>query len=187
MHRIVSLLPSATEIVCALGFADQLVGRSHECDYPSAVKSLPALTSPKFDPEGSSAAIDERPSSSDPCMAYVTTPPRVAEHTPIDRATHADAMQVTCSSEAARAAWALARERPREIVMTRSRKQTPVAVRAERRANDRWLAIARLTRPVCSAIAPRPLLGTVLAGTLLLVAEMVFEKLIPSNVAFVHT
>jgi len=60
MHRIVSLLPSATEIVCALGFADQLVGRSHECDYPSPVKSLPALTSPKFDPEGSSAAIDER-------------------------------------------------------------------------------------------------------------------------------
>jgi iron complex transport system substrate-binding protein len=60
MHRIVSLLPSATEIVCALGFANQLVGRSHECDYPSPVKSLPALTSPKFDPEGSSAAIDER-------------------------------------------------------------------------------------------------------------------------------
>ncbi|MGH7840347.1 MAG: cobalamin-binding protein [Candidatus Binataceae bacterium] len=60
MHRIVSLLPSATEIVCALGFADQLVGRSHECDYPAAVKRLPALTNPKFDPEGSSAAIDER-------------------------------------------------------------------------------------------------------------------------------
>ena len=60
MHRIVTLLPSATEIVCALGFADQLVGRSHECDYPPAVKRLPALTSPKFDPEGSSAAVDER-------------------------------------------------------------------------------------------------------------------------------
>jgi iron complex transport system substrate-binding protein len=60
MHRIVSLLPSATEIVCALGFEAQLVGRSHECDYPPRVKRLPALTSPKFDPEGSSAAIDER-------------------------------------------------------------------------------------------------------------------------------
>jgi len=60
MHRIVSLLPSATEIVCALGFDDQLVGRSHECDYPPPVKRLPALTSPKFDPEGSSAAINER-------------------------------------------------------------------------------------------------------------------------------
>jgi len=60
MHRIVSLLPSATEIVWALGFGDQLIGRSHECDYPAAVKRLPALTSPKFDPTGSSAALDER-------------------------------------------------------------------------------------------------------------------------------
>jgi iron complex transport system substrate-binding protein len=60
MHRIVSLLPSATEIVCALGCEDQLIGRSHECDFPATVKRLPTLTSPKFDPEGSSAAIDER-------------------------------------------------------------------------------------------------------------------------------
>jgi iron complex transport system substrate-binding protein len=60
MHRIVSLLPSATEIVCALGFTDQLVGRSHECDYPAAVTKLPALTSPKFIPEGTSAQIDQR-------------------------------------------------------------------------------------------------------------------------------
>ena len=60
MHRIVSLLPSATEIVCALGFENQLVGRSHECDFPPAVARLPALTSPKFNPEGSSAEIDER-------------------------------------------------------------------------------------------------------------------------------
>ena len=35
--RIVSLLPSATEIVCALGFEHALVGRSHECDFPPAV------------------------------------------------------------------------------------------------------------------------------------------------------
>jgi iron complex transport system substrate-binding protein len=60
MHRIVTLLPSATEIVCALGFGDQLVGRSHECDYPAAVRRLPAVTSPKFDPAGSSAAVDQR-------------------------------------------------------------------------------------------------------------------------------
>jgi iron complex transport system substrate-binding protein len=59
-HRIVTLLPSATEIVCALGFEDQIVGRSHECDYPAAVKRLPALTEPKFKPEGTSAEIDER-------------------------------------------------------------------------------------------------------------------------------
>ena len=60
MHRIVSLLPSATEIVCALGFEAQLVGRSHECDYPPAVVRLPVLTSPKFNAEGTSAEVDLR-------------------------------------------------------------------------------------------------------------------------------
>ena len=59
-HRIVSLIASATEIVCALGFKDQLVGRSHECDYPPSVKLLPQLTSPKFKVEGSSLEIDQR-------------------------------------------------------------------------------------------------------------------------------
>ena len=60
MYRIISLLPSATEIVCALGFEDQLVGRSHECDFPHSVTRLPVLTSPKFDPEGTSAEVDQR-------------------------------------------------------------------------------------------------------------------------------
>ena len=59
MHRIVTLLPSATEIVCALGFQHELVGRSHECDYPATVVSLPPLTEPKFKPEGTSAEIDK--------------------------------------------------------------------------------------------------------------------------------
>jgi iron complex transport system substrate-binding protein len=59
-HRIVSLLPSATEIVCALGLRDALVGRSHECDFPPGVEALPALTEPKFKVEGSSAEIDRR-------------------------------------------------------------------------------------------------------------------------------
>jgi len=59
-HRIVTLLPSATEIVCALGFENELVGHSHECDFPPSVKRLPALTEPKFNPEGSSAEIDAR-------------------------------------------------------------------------------------------------------------------------------
>ena len=58
--RIVSLIASATEIVCALGFEDQLVGRSHECDFPLTVKRLPQLTSPKFKVEGSSLEIDQR-------------------------------------------------------------------------------------------------------------------------------
>jgi iron complex transport system substrate-binding protein len=59
-QRIVTLLPSATEIVCALGFEDRLVGRSHECDFPRSVERVPALTEPKFNPEGTSAQIDER-------------------------------------------------------------------------------------------------------------------------------
>jgi iron complex transport system substrate-binding protein len=60
MPRIVSLIASATEIVCALGFGDDLVGRSHECDYPPPVRRLPVCTEPKFDVEGSSREIDER-------------------------------------------------------------------------------------------------------------------------------
>lgn len=42
--RIVSLLPSVTEIVVALCLSDRLVGRSHECDYPSWVEGIPAVT-----------------------------------------------------------------------------------------------------------------------------------------------
>lgn len=60
MARVVSLIPSATEIVCALGCEDQLVGRSHECDYPVSVRSLPVCTMPKFNPEGTSREIDQR-------------------------------------------------------------------------------------------------------------------------------
>lgn len=58
--RIVSLIPSATEIVDALGLAGSLVGRSHECDYPPAVKALPICTAPKFDPTGDSATVHQR-------------------------------------------------------------------------------------------------------------------------------
>jgi iron complex transport system substrate-binding protein len=58
--RVVSLIASATEIVCALGRRDWLVGRSHECDFPADVAALPGLTAPKFKIEGSSAEIDAR-------------------------------------------------------------------------------------------------------------------------------
>ena len=56
--RVVSLLASATEIVCALGAEDCLVGRSHECDNPSWVRSLPSCTEPAFDVSASSREID---------------------------------------------------------------------------------------------------------------------------------
>ena len=59
-QRIVSLLPSSTEIVCALGCSDRLVGRSHECDYPASVIDLPACSEAKFDPDGTSYEIDQR-------------------------------------------------------------------------------------------------------------------------------
>ena len=60
MPRIVSLIASSTEIVCALGFGDQLVGRSHECDFPPWVQRLPVCTGPKFATDGTSYEIDQR-------------------------------------------------------------------------------------------------------------------------------
>jgi iron complex transport system substrate-binding protein len=58
--RIVSLLPSATEIVCALGFQDALVARSHECDYPPGVEALPACTAARIDASAASREIDDQ-------------------------------------------------------------------------------------------------------------------------------
>ncbi len=52
-RRIVSLLPSATEMVWALGGGGQLVGRSHECDFPVEVTSLPVCTESKLLPNSS--------------------------------------------------------------------------------------------------------------------------------------
>jgi iron complex transport system substrate-binding protein len=58
--RVVSLIASATEIVCALGACDLLVGRSHECDFPPDITRLPTLTEPKFPVSGTSYDIDAR-------------------------------------------------------------------------------------------------------------------------------
>jgi iron complex transport system substrate-binding protein len=52
--RIVSFLPAATEIACALGAGDELVGRSHECDFPPEVRSLPVVSKPALALEGKS-------------------------------------------------------------------------------------------------------------------------------------
>ena len=59
-HRVISLIASATEIVCALGFEESMVGRSHECDYPPSVEKLPVCSSSKVDVDGSSRAIDDQ-------------------------------------------------------------------------------------------------------------------------------
>jgi len=57
--RIASLLPRATEIVCALGMEHQLVGVSHSCDHPPLIRSKPVLTRPRFLSDGlSSGEID---------------------------------------------------------------------------------------------------------------------------------
>ena len=57
--RIASLLPSATEMVAALGLADRLVGRTHECDWPPEVAGVPALTADRVDRSAmTSAEID---------------------------------------------------------------------------------------------------------------------------------
>jgi iron complex transport system substrate-binding protein len=56
--RIISLLASATEMVAALGSLDQMVGRSHECDYPPEVQALPVVSTVQIDTNTSSAQID---------------------------------------------------------------------------------------------------------------------------------
>ena len=58
--KIISLLPAATEIVCALGLKDLLIGRSHECDYPPDIQNLPVCSEARFIPGSDSAAIDRQ-------------------------------------------------------------------------------------------------------------------------------
>ncbi|GHO50113.1 cobalamin-binding protein [Ktedonospora formicarum] len=56
--RVVSLLASATEIIAELDCLDQLVGRSHECDYPTQVRQLPLVSHAVIDTQTSSEQID---------------------------------------------------------------------------------------------------------------------------------
>lgn len=55
--RIVSLIPSATEILAALGLTDAIVGRSHECDYPPEIQDRPVCTQPRLNSNAPSAQI----------------------------------------------------------------------------------------------------------------------------------
>ena len=58
--RIVSLLPSATEIVCCLGLEEELVGVTHECDYPPSVRRKPKVTRTHIAADAPSREIDSR-------------------------------------------------------------------------------------------------------------------------------
>ena len=58
--RVVSLIASATEIVCGLGGEHLLVGRSHECDYPPSIGDRPVCSHAKLDVTASSRAIDDQ-------------------------------------------------------------------------------------------------------------------------------
>jgi iron complex transport system substrate-binding protein len=57
-ERIVSLLPSTTEILFAIGAGDRVVGVTHECDFPDAARTLPVLTSSLLGPLANAAEID---------------------------------------------------------------------------------------------------------------------------------
>jgi iron complex transport system substrate-binding protein len=58
--RICSLLPSATEILYALGLGDSVVGVTHECDFPVGASKKPALIRPRVDPQSPAAEIDRQ-------------------------------------------------------------------------------------------------------------------------------
>ena len=94
--RIITLIASATETVCALGLEEFLVGRSHECDYPASIASLPVCTRPRFDVSGSSREIDERVKSlqqssraQDALGVYEVFPERLRELKPTHIVTQA--------------------------------------------------------------------------------------------------
>ena len=59
-QRIVSLLPGATELICAVGLEHALVGISHECDYPHSITGLPRVTRTRIAHDADSLSIDRQ-------------------------------------------------------------------------------------------------------------------------------
>jgi iron complex transport system substrate-binding protein len=59
-QRIISLLPACTELVCALGLEDRLVGRSHECDYPPSILHLPVCTASQLKTDAPGRELDQQ-------------------------------------------------------------------------------------------------------------------------------
>src|SRR5262249_47785584 len=117
--RIVSLIASATEIVCELGFGADLVGRSHECDYPASILHLPVCTRAKIDAHASSAEIDR-----------------------LIRAVVRDALSVYAVDEA------LLRELEPDVIVTQSQCEVcAVSIRDVERAVCSWLG--KCPRLVC--------------------------------------
>lgn len=82
--RVISLLPSATETVYALGLGHLLVGHSHECDYPAEAQSLPVCSRTSVDPHEGSREIHEAVArhTSEALSIFAVLPERLAELKP---------------------------------------------------------------------------------------------------------
>ena len=144
--RIVSLLPSATEMVCALGLGDQLVGVTHECDFPAFVQKLPKVTGTLIAADASSAETDrlvrERLRAS--CSLYLLDLPTLEALRPDLIVTQALCGVCAVAEEEVNAAARMLPEPPRVINLEPhtleqvfcALRQVAQAAGVEHRAND---------------------------------------------------
>lgn len=155
MPRIVSLIASATEIVCALGMEEHLVGRSHECDYPASITELPVCTEPKFDVEGDSRQIDQRVKS---ILQNATSVYRV--HAELLRKLQPDFIITQTQCEVCAVS-----EKDVQAAMCEWLDQTPVIVSLEpNKLADVWDDIARVAAALDIAERGRRLVGDLKAS-----------------------